>query len=436
MAQAWAYWQSACTLYSASLCIPPTRSGGELEFGTLLMPSPADPSNLPPRTDDGFLQLLMETLESLENPARAQFLQRFFKTIAQVELSESVSADYWERIRTRMREMSDISASPISFKRAIMDVLVSSESLRVPILIEYEELKKLQINAATDPLTGLYNRRLFEEYFDKELNRSMRYNHHLGLVVFDMHVFKQINDRYGHPRGDQLLRAAAQTLRDSLRTSDYAFRVGGDEFALLLPQTDSEQSMALAKRLRTAFADQVEPMRLGVAVGLDYGVAVYPEDGGQKEALLGVADERLYQWKTYRRPGRTAEPAAETPAPGTPAAAVPPARGIPAAPARPAAPGVQESQPSGEERRKSERVALAGTKAYAQLADSADRTARVVDLSYGGVALEMSRPEEVGATFFAVLHVPILPPVRVSLRRVYFRPSSGETARIGCAFVT
>jgi hypothetical protein len=221
-----------------------------------------------------------------------------------------------------------------------------------------------------------------------------------------------------------------------LRTSDYAFRVGGDEFALLLPQTDSEQSMALAKRLRTAFADQVEPMRLGVAVGLDYGVAVYPEDGGQKEALLGVADERLYQWKTYRRPGRTAEPAAETPAPGTPAAAVPPARGIPAAPARPAAPGVQESQPSGEERRKSERVALAGTKAYAQLADSADRTARVVDLSYGGVALEMSRPEEVGATFFAVLHVPILPPVRVSLRRVYFRPSSGETARIGCAFVT
>jgi len=394
------------------------------------MPSPADPSNSRLQTDDGFLQLLMETLESLENPARAQFLQRFFKAIAQVELSEAVSSEYWERIRVRMREMSETPGSPVSFKRAIMDVLISSESLRVPILIEYEELKKLQVNAATDPLTGLYNRRLFDEYFDKELNRSARYSHRLGLVVFDMHVFKQINDRYGHPRGDQLLRAAAQTLRDSLRTSDYAFRIGGDEFALLLPQTDSEQAMALARRLRAAFSEQIEPMRLGVAVGLDYGVAVYPEDGGQKEALLGVADERLYQWKTYRRPGAPADQPPESPATSA-------VRNVAAAPARAAAPPPQEPQQVIEERRKSERVGLGGTKAYAQLADSADRTARVVDLSYGGVALELARPEEVGATFSAVLHVPILPPVRVSLRRIYFLAGSGgETSRIGCAFVT
>ncbi|MGB6429798.1 MAG: diguanylate cyclase [Candidatus Acidiferrales bacterium] len=431
------------------------------------MPSPADPPNPRVQADDGFLQLLLETLESLENPARAQFLQRFFKAIAQVELSESVSSEYWERIRTRMRETSEIPGSPVSFKRAIMDVLISSESLRVPILIEYEELKKLQVNAATDPLTGLYNRRLFDEYFDKELNRSARYNHRLGLVVFDMHVFKQINDRYGHPRGDQLLRAAAQTLRESLRTSDYAFRIGGDEFALLLPQTDAEQALALARRLRAAFSEQIEPMRLGVAVGLDYGVAVYPEDGGQKESLLGVADERLYQWKTYRRPDRSVEamrsaqtgeamrsaqtgeptrtaqtgeatrarPAGDqSTEPPAPPAAASAGRNVPAAPAKPVAP--QDSRETIEERRKSERVALSGTTAYAQLADVADRTARVVDLSSGGVALEMARPEEVGATFSVVLHVPILPPVRVSLRRIYFRAGIGETARIGCAFVT
>ena len=413
------------------------------------MPSPADPSNFRLQADDGFLQLLLETLESLENPARAQFLQRFFKAIAQIELSESVSSEYWERIRARMREMSETLGSPVSFKRAIMDVLISSESLRVPILIEYEELKKLQINAATDPLTGLYNRRLFEEYFDKELNRSARYSHRLGLVVFDMHVFKQINDRYGHPRGDQLLRAAAQTLRDSLRTSDYAFRIGGDEFALLLPQTDSEQAMALARRLRATFSDQIEPMRLGVAVGLDYGVAVYPEDGGQKEALLGVADERLYTWKTYRRPGRATDATRIAPSgdamraartgdqPPEPSAPPPTgARNTPAEPERSAPPAPEEPQQATEERRKSERVALVGTKAYAQLADSEDRTARVVNLSYGGVALEMARPEEVGATFSAILHVPILPPVRVSLRRIYFRAGNGEAARIGCAFIT
>ena len=395
------------------------------------MPSPADPSNLHPQADDGFLQLLMETLESLEDPARAQFLQRFFRTIAQVELSESVSSEYWERIRARTLELGGIPGSPVAFKRAIMDVLISSESLRMPILIEYNELKKLQVNAATDPLTGLYNRRLFEEYFEKELNRSTRYSHHLGLVVFDMHVFKQINDRYGHQRGDQLLRAAADTLRGSLRTSDYAFRIGGDEFALLLPQTDSEAAMALGRRLRAAFADQVEPMRLGIAVGLDYGVAVFPDDGAQLEALRTVADERLYQWKTYRGSGRPPGEPAEAPAPPPV-----PTRNIATAPARSPAVPPQESQLTSDDRRKSERVTLSGTKAYAQFAVSAERTARVVDLSSGGVALEMDHPDEFGATFSAVLHVPILPPVRVSLRRVYFLPGIGTTARIGCAFVT
>ena len=76
--------------------------------------------------------------------------------------------------------------------------------------MEYEDLKKFQLNAATDPLTGLYNRRLFEEYFDKELNRARRYDLSLALIVLDLHVFKMVNDRYGHPRGDQVLTAGRQ----------------------------------------------------------------------------------------------------------------------------------------------------------------------------------------------------------------------------------
>ena len=108
--------------------------------------------------------------------------------------------------------------------------------------MEYEELRKLQINAATDPLTGLYNRRFFDDFFDKELNRSVRYTHRLALVVFDLHRFKEVNDRYGHPQGDLLLQMAASTLRKSLRTSDYAFRIGGDEFALLASTIRSRTS--------------------------------------------------------------------------------------------------------------------------------------------------------------------------------------------------
>ena len=136
----------------------------------------------------------------------------------------------------------------------MLEVLASSSFLRVPVLIEYDELKKLEINAATDPLTGLYNRRFFEEHFEKELNRASRYTQHLALVVIDLHQFKEVNDKYGHPRGDVALQAVASTLRKTLRTSDYAFRTGGDEFALLLVQSDSAQAQALARRVRANFA--------------------------------------------------------------------------------------------------------------------------------------------------------------------------------------
>ena len=116
-----------------------------------------------------------------------------------------------------------------------------------------------------------------------------------------MHRFKEVNDRFGHPQGDALLQMAAATLRKSLRTSDYAFRIGGDEFALLLPQSDTEQAAALSRRLRAAYALSIEPLNLGIPLALDYGLAVYPEDGELQEVLIRVADERLYQLKNGTR---------------------------------------------------------------------------------------------------------------------------------------
>ena len=148
-----------------------------------------------------------------------------------------------------------------------MDVLASSNYLRVPVLIEYDELKKLQISAATDSLTGFTTADSFEDQCDKELNRALRYNQHLAIVMLDLHQFKEVNDRYGHPRGDALLRMAATTLRNSLRTSDYAFRIGGDEFALLLVQSDAEQAITLARRIRANFASVTEPMQMALSTG-------------------------------------------------------------------------------------------------------------------------------------------------------------------------
>src|SRR5229473_7176883 len=261
------------------------------------MPHTGDPN--PPRwsAEESFLELLTDTLDAMDRSSRGQFLQRYLRSIAQIELTETQSLDFWDQAQARRRELSDSIGKRVALQAALVDVLVSAGQLRLPILMEYEELRKLQINAATDPLTNLYNRRFFDDYFEKELNRSIRYSHRLALVVFDLHRFKEVNDRYGHPQGDILLQMAATTLRKSMRTSDYAFRIGGDEFALLLPQSDADQATALGRRVHTAFEEAVRSLKLGVPVVLDHGVSVYPQDGEQGEVLIRVADERLYRLK-------------------------------------------------------------------------------------------------------------------------------------------
>src|SRR5206468_9964729 len=171
-----------------------------------------------------------------------------------------------------------------------------------------------ELNAVTDPLTGLYNRRLFAETFEKELNRARRYSQPLGLVTLDLHRFKEVNDKHGHPRGDDVLRAAAATLKKALRTSDSAFRIGGDEFALLLPQTDSAQALALCRRIETVFSEMLQPLQLAVTVAMDHGIAIFPQDAEQADQLIRIADERLYRLK-HANHTKTANGSARTEAP-------------------------------------------------------------------------------------------------------------------------
>ncbi len=417
------------------------------------MPSPGDPIMPQISVEDSFLDLLADTLETLDIPARGQFLQRYFRTITQLEFGEAQCLLYWEQTLDRRKELSTTTGRPVSLKTALVDVLSSANQLRVPVVMEYGELKKLQMDAATDPLTGLYNRRLFNEYFEKELNRARRHSQQIALVIMDLHRFKEINDQFGHPQGDEVLRLAAQTLKKCMRTSDYAFRIGGDEFALLLPQSDADQATALGRRVHTAFEEAVRSLKLGVPVVLDHGVSVYPQDGEQGEVLIRVADERLYRLKhmNHRQHGvpQTAAPATrpvlvmQSPVPPTgPAVQQRQAEKVAEAAAGVAAPSMARTAAEGpvpppkpsSEHRRAERVSLAGTRAYAVVGEG-NRTARVLDLGFGGVGLQLDSPEELGETFPAILHVPILPPVRVTLRRVYLQRNANGPSRIGCAFV-
>ena len=428
------------------------------------MPSPGAP--VPPRlpVEDSYLELLADTLESLDLSARGQFLQRYIRAITHLDLRESQCIQLWDEMLVRRRELSENLGRPVALKTALMDVLASAGLFRVPIVIEYDDLKVLQLNAVTDPLTGLYNRRLFSETFEKELNRGRRYGSPLGLVVLDLHRFKEVNDKHGHPRGDEVLRAAAATLKKALRTSDFAFRIGGDEFALLLPQTDAEQALALSRRVETVFAEVLQPLQLTVGVSMDHGVATFPQDGEQVDQLIRVADERLYRLKQANH-GKSGNGGARTPVESappelrsvperpttTPPAPIsiesgrvpdrtepqpqPPAKSE-AAPPEPAAPPQAPSERAYAVQRKAERVSMAGTNAYATLGEQGTRRARVLDLGFGGVAIELDAEEELPENILAVLHVPILPPVPVSLKPVWSYRTTQGSFRVGCAFVS
>jgi diguanylate cyclase (GGDEF)-like protein len=269
------------------------------------------------------------------------------------------------------------------------------------------------------------------------LNRAKRYGHQLAVVILDLHKLKEVNDRHGHLQGDQVLELAATTLRKTLRASDFAFRIGGDEFALLLPQTDPEQAITLCRRVRAQYEAEIRPLKLDLAVALDFGAAVYPQDGDQKAALLSLADDRLYQLKPAGRgPSRVIplEPLPQREAPTPPPTQPPQAPPRVVAPAPVTTPSPKAAPP--QEQRKWERVSLAGTKAHAVLSDLGQKSGKVIDLSYGGVALQLDKAEDLPNQFTAVLHVPILPPVRVVLRKVYTSRLESGRERVGCAFVS
>ena len=336
-----------------------------------------------------------------------------------------------------------------------MDVLTTAGLIRIPVLLEYGEFKKLQVNAVTDPLTGLYNRRLFTESFEKELNRARRYGLPLSIVILDLHRFKEVNDKYGHPRGDDVLRAAANTLQKTLRTSDSAFRIGGDEFALLLPQTDAAQALALSRRIGSVFAETLQPLHLAISVTMDHGVSTFPQDGDQSDVLIRIADERLYRLKhanhahtaranSSQAGGNIAPPSfPHVPIsiesgrpPGEPAGETPMVSSNTAHPLTVQVASPSDSPVSYAVQRKAERVSMAGTNAYAVIGEQGDRRARVLDLGFGGVALELEEVEILPDNLLAILHVPILPPVRVYLKPVWTRRTTEGAFRLGCHFIS
>lgn len=179
--------------------------------------------------------------------------------------------------------------------------------------------RRLRDLAYRDGLTGLYNHRYFQEQLAHEVGRAQRYGHRLSVLMLDVDRFKEVNDTYGHLMGDTLLTYVAQLVASKLRTSDIAARYGGDEFAVILPETDQEKALAVAGKLGQAVSGDRRwqgALLENLGVGISFGVASFPDDGRTADDLLVCADRRLYAAKgrrtrRMRRAARVVSPFAE-----------------------------------------------------------------------------------------------------------------------------
>lgn len=160
-------------------------------------------------------------------------------------------------------------------------------------------ISRLSDAASSDPLTHLLNRRGFRDIFDLELERSRRSGRPCALLMGDLDHFKRVNDMLGHPAGDERLRAFARLLDSGKRRIDAAARMGGEEFALLLPETDEHGAYVIAERLRHAVREAFAADQIALTVS--FGVAAYPNHGASGDQLLQAADQALYVAKELGR---------------------------------------------------------------------------------------------------------------------------------------
>ncbi|OIO01861.1 MAG: hypothetical protein AUJ49_07095 [Desulfovibrionaceae bacterium CG1_02_65_16] len=223
--------------------------------------------------------------------------------LARLELPPAEARPRLLAIVAHQRALSEALGRCVSLLTATCDYFTQVEPMVVePVLVEVRLLQQKEECALRDELTGLLNRRSFNQELPREMERFQRFGQCFTLLMLDLDHFKEFNDAYGHSAGDQALRDLADILSDTARLYDRVMRYGGEEFAVILPQTSPEEAVAVAERIRAAVAghmvrfDEQELEAVTVSIGL----ASYPADGLDMAGLVKNADSALYEAKARR----------------------------------------------------------------------------------------------------------------------------------------
>jgi diguanylate cyclase (GGDEF)-like protein len=198
-----------------------------------------------------------------------------------------VGAVTLERLKSKLYSETDVR---------LMELLCGTVG---SILDWQKEYKKVHLTSIHDGLTGLLNHKAFLDRFDEEISRAERFQQMLGLVVLDLDKFKNVNDSYGHLYGDYVLQEVSRIILQNVRTIDVVGRYGGEEFAVLLVNTDIKHCIPLAERIVQSIAAKTF-LSGGIAVNITIsaGMAGFPTHADQVRDLISKADKAMYQTKS------------------------------------------------------------------------------------------------------------------------------------------
>lgn len=284
---------------------------------------PLNPGNAP----DEFERMALESFEngalemSIEEP-RGEHI--YFRYMAPLQTTQNCLKCHAMQgykvgdVRGGISVSFDITPAMTSLKHnqnVVIGLTVLSTVLVLAIFLFFSTRLMRQLHAAhkaiealvtTDELTGLANRRHFFERFEEEVDRARRYGSQLSMIMIDIDLFKNVNDTYGHPIGDVVLKEVARLLAANIRVSDIVARYGGEEFAILIPALSAKEAALAAEKLRVvievnSISLDGPPINVTISCGVADLKSVADQDGSHKDNLIKAADQSLYQAKAGGR---------------------------------------------------------------------------------------------------------------------------------------
>lgn len=241
---------------------------------------------------------LLDKIKAIMAANGDRVFSNLLKVFTHLELAPEEAEKVWNEILQHRASLTQTLGRPVGLRVAMLDYFITvNRQIRNPKIIEIEIFEKLERSLITDDLTGLFNKRFFQDAFYREVQRAKRYGTDLSLMFIDIDDFKKCNELHGHPFGDKVLKHVASIIEASVREVDYPCRFGGDEFVVILPETRGPRAVIAAERVQkeieaTNFLPEKE-----FALTASAGIASFGIDGTAADVIIENADTALRRAK-------------------------------------------------------------------------------------------------------------------------------------------